>query len=224
MDFVWESAFKKDYTVWYEPAYSFGPYSEVVDEKVDEEKKQMEITYNCLFRYDEIFEEMLLLQKENHEGKWVDFLFDACTHIAVKADSFSGMSRNEFLIRHLMRQICDGKELGNISSVYRNLDDEVQYQLASFYVMQNQVGESVSLYAKAVTNILQTGAVYKNSVEPDVIMVYLGDSLNDTTRQIWDIINYMFLPIKYKSRLFEQAHVAIWDENQTLYYEKIELF
>lgn len=221
MEYIWETIGEQKEKFFFKQAEVFGPYSEVTDVKEDE-KDRCVVEYNSLFRFDRIFGDMLILQES--QGEWTQYFFDACTQLLMSVEGLEGMDRKELQIRRLMHHIQKGICLKSLQEDYQKINAKKQYEIASYYILQEQIGESVLLYAKAVTNILETGVVYKCTLSEKELLVYLGETLSDEKKIIWNILNYCFLPISYEVRLFEQTHFALMDEEQTLKYERLELF
>lgn len=221
MEYIWETIGEHKEKYFFKQAEIFGPYSEVTDVKEDEKERRV-VEYNSLFRFDRIFADMLILQES--QGEWTRYFFDACTHLLMSVEGLEGINRKELQIRRLMHQIKKGICLNTIQNKYQQISAKKQYEIASYYILQEQIGESVLLYAKAVTNILETGVVYKCTISKKELLVYLGEALSDEKKIIWNILNDCFLPISYEVRLFEQTHFALMDEEQTMKYERLELF
>lgn len=221
MEYIWETIGEDVEAYFFRQAELFGPYSEVVEVKERTGGSSI-VEFNSLFRFDQIFADMLLLEEQ--EGEWTDYFFDACTHLLMNVERLSGINQKELQIRHLMHQIKSGMHLKSIQEEYRKINRTKQYEIASYYVLQEQTGESILLYAKAVTAILETGVVYKSTLSPKELLVYLGEEMSEEKQRIWNILNYCFLPISYRVRLFEETHFALLDEEQTMTYERLELF
>lgn len=223
MEYIWETILEQNEKFFFRQAELFCPYSEVIEEYHNQESVEKQIVeYNSMLRFDKIFGKMLGLEKE--EGEWTKSFFDACTHLLINVDSLEGLSQKELRIRKFMTDIENGICLSNIREDYIMLDKKKQYEVASLYVVQEEIGESVLYYAKSVTHILETGVVYTNRIKPREILVYLGEKMTEQMRILWNLVNYLFLPISYEVRLFENTHIGIINEEQTMQYEKLELF
>lgn len=223
MEYIWETILKQDRKSFFKQAELFCPYSEVIEEYDNEEYPQERVVeYNSMFRFDKIFGKMLGLEKR--EGEWTKTFFDACTHLLIKIDSLEGLSQKELRIRKFIKDVENGACLSNMKEDYFMLDKKKQYEVASFYIVQEEIGESVYYYAKSITHLLETGVVYTNQIKPREILVYLGEQMTEEMRILWNIINYLFLPISYEVRLFENTHIGIINEEQTMQYEKLEIF
>jgi len=221
MEYIWETVGQENEKFFFKQAEIFGPYSEVVSVKKDENDRSI-VEYNSLFRFDHIFADMLNLQET--EGEWTGYFFDACTHLLMSVEGMDGVNQKEFKIRRLMYEIKNGTCLKLIQDDYNRLSAKKQYEIASYYILQEKIGESVLLYGKAITGVLETGVVYKCKIAPKELLVYMGEKLSGEKEILWKILNYCFLPISYEVRLFEQTHFALMDEEQTMKYESLELF
>lgn len=224
MEYIWETILGRESDFFLKQAEVFCPYSEVIraDRLQTTEGGQSVLEYNSLFRYDNIFSNMLVLKQQ--QDQWADFFFDACSHLLIKMDAIEGLSRDEMKIRRYIEELRQGRYARCIQADYMALPDKKQYEIAAFLLRQDKVGESVLFYARAVTDLMGTGVVYKNTIEPHLLLVYLGMKMTQEMSLMWTILNYCFLPLTYEVRLFETEHFALIDEQQTLQYEKIELF
>lgn len=223
MEYIWETIGEKTEKYFYKQAEEFGPYNEIVRMAVKESENEVcEVEYNSLYRYDSIFSDMLTVG--DSEGEWKEYFFDACTHLLLQVEGLEGLDRKELRIRQLMYKVENGLCFKAVGKQYKKLSREKKYQIASYYILQEQVGESIQLFAQAVTVILENAVVYKCTFSPRELLVYLGEDISEEKELLWQVLKFCFLPISYEVRLFETAHFAVMDEEQTMYYERLEIF
>lgn len=219
MSCIWEAATEAK-EICYEQAECFSPYYEIAD-VVETEKKGLKISYNSLYRYENVFDG--LLSAEDGKQGWQQLLLDLGTHILVEQELKSGWTKKELRIRRIMKQLeqADYGEL--VKKQYDKLDSMQKHKLACCMAEQLSCGESVALYAKALIGLWESGVVYKNVDTPKTLLVYAGEKKTAEKENIAVLVEDIFLPLGYETRIFWETHFGVIGKKESLRYGQIEL-
>lgn len=222
MNYIWEFMQNKEKEIHFKQAESFSPYYEMTPEIKNENEYVQIVVYNSLYRFEHIF--MPLFSQEVPIEPWKEKLFDILTHMLVIQELKSGYSQKEYKIKDVMKQIEIGSYGKIVKERYEKLTLTQKHKLACYMVEQSNTRASVSLYGKALMGLWNTGVVYKDSLNPKVLLVYAGEKKKAELQNILFLVNEIFLPLDYNVRVFWQSHFAIFGKEETLNYEHIEIF
>lgn len=222
MNYIWESMQNEKTEIHFKQAEIFSPYYEIPPEIKKENEHIWTVSYNSLYRFEHIF--MPLFSKETPMEPWEEKLFDILTHMLVILELKSGYSQKEYKIKNVMEQIEIGSYGKTIKERYQKLTLMQKHKLACYMVEQSGTRASATLYGKALMGLWNTGVVYKDHLNPKVLLVYAGERKKDELQNILSIVNEIFLPLDYKVRVFWQSHFAVFEKKETLNYENIEIF
>lgn len=221
MNYIWE-AVEEGKQVCFKQADVFSPYYETASIVEEEKNGKITVEYNSLFRYESIFAP--LLSEDEAAEEWKEKMFDIITHVLVEQEKKSAITRKEGLICGVMHQIEDGIYGEENQKRYLKLSPAKRHKLAGYMVEQLKSGASVSMFAKALMGLWGTGVVYKNTVNPKVLLVYAGEKKSEKLDNIRKLVEDIFLPLDYEMRIFWETHFGIWGKQETMKYKQIEIF
>ncbi len=221
MNYIWE-AVNEEKEVCFEQADVFSPYYETASIVSEDKNGKITVAYNSLFRYESIFAP--LLSEEETKEAWKDKLFDIITHILAEQEKKSALTRKEGLTCGIMHQLENGVYGEENQKRYLKLSAAKRHKLAGYMTEQLKTGASVSLFAKALMGLWETGVVYKNTVKPKQLLVYAGERKNEELDNIRKLAEDIFLPLDYEVRIFWETHFGIWGKQETMKYKQIEIF
>lgn len=219
IDYIWEFAFQEK-QVHFKQAKLFSPYFEI-SEIAEEGTNEITVFYNSLCRYAKVFG--TLLEAEGDYESWKNLLVDIGTHILIEQELLNSRSVKEMNIRRIMKQLEDGTYGADIKMQYSLLGRMQKYRLACFMVEQLQCGEAVTMYAKALIGLWETGVVYKSTDMQRCLLVYAGEKKSREKENILKLVEEIFLPIGYEVRVFWDTHFGIVGIPRSLKYDQIEL-
>ncbi|MBR4083883.1 MAG: hypothetical protein IKK33_06320 [Lachnospiraceae bacterium] len=217
-DYVWEFAFREK-QVRFKQATTFSPYFEITE--IIEESKEITVFYNALCRYAKVFESILEASDEYKE--WKEILIDIGTHILIEQERLNSYNLKELHMVRIMKQLADGMYGTDIMAQYQLLSRKQKYRLACFMVEQLEGGESITMYAKALVSLWETGVVYRNAEKKNCLLVYAGEKKSREKVNILKLVENIFLPIGYETRVFWETHFGVVGTSRTLQYGQIEL-
>lgn len=223
MNYIWEIVIDQKKDIFFKQARSFSPYYEVSPDYINEREKEPDtVELNSLYRFDDIFSP--LFAEGISEEEWKTYLFNSCMHFLIHVDLKSGITVKEMRVRRAIYDIEHANYGIENQRLFAKLKLHQKYTLANHLIDQNSMGESVTLFAKALMELLETGIVYKNSIQPKELLIYLGEKKNEEYSVLIQLAEQFFLPLDYSIRVFWDNHFALMDINQTLRYERIEIF
>lgn len=224
MNYIWEVMLdNKKNDIFLKQAINFSPYYEISPEylyKDITDEPVMEL--NSMYRFDHIFS--ALFSEGITEEEWKNYFFDSCMHFLVMEDLKSGYTKKELWVRKLIREIEHGDYGTENQVLFANLNSIKKHTLATYLDNQSQMGESQALFAKVLIELLETGIVYKSTIKPKELLLYLGEDKKEELVQIIKLVESFFLPFDVTIRVFWKSHFAIMEEEQTMIYERIEIF
>lgn len=224
MDYIWETLLDKKSDIFFKQSKVFSPYYEPSPKYLNGTKEYPSVVeFNSMYRFEDIFLPLFTMQ-ESEELEWRDYLFDIIVHMLIKEDLRDGITKKEYKIRFTILGINQGRYGVWAKEIFCNMAKEKQYLTAQYLVEQENMGESLQLFSKAMIELLELGAVYKNTVKTKELLLYVGSEKSLEYDRIIKIAEYFFLPLDYSLRVFWQSHFGLMGEKQTMDYERIEIF
>ncbi len=218
IDYVWEFAFGEK-PVRFKQSATFSPYFEITE--IVEEANEIIVFYNGLSRYAKVFETLLETAEEYRD--WKELLLDIGTHILIEQEFQNHYSVKELSICRIMTQLAGGIYGNEVRTQYQLLSKMQKYRLACFMANQLVCGESVTMYAMALTGLWETGVVYRSAEMSKCLLVYAGEKKSREKENILKLVEDIFLPIGYEIRVFWETHFGLVGTPRTLKYGQIEL-
>ena len=222
MNKVWEFLHENQEKIRYQQTEYFSPYYEVSEEAIKQREHQTyQVSFNSFYRYEEVFEALFDTSiKEEQKG----FLFDCILHYLVYQEFHMGVTKNEYAIRYYWRNMERGIYGKTVQEAFKTLSKEKKHFLARTLYQQSRVQTSVYLFARAVTGLLDNCVVYRNKIEPMIILVYLQEKNISMQQKILMALEELFLPLNYSMRIFQEKHFGVIQAEQTLEMNQIEIF
>ena len=75
-------------------------------------------------------------------------------HLLARLELRNGADRHEYELRIIQKELLEGKYGAGIRELYEKLSDDGKYMAAHMLRQQEQCGESIDLFARALTSIL----------------------------------------------------------------------
>ena len=198
MRYIWEVFLKpENEEVYVRQAEVVSPYYEMASQA---EITDGQIEYNAMYRYESIFAPLL-----TQEG----------------LDIKSGLSVDEYRRRQCMQEMKDGSLGEEIQKYCSQLETQVLYQVAAYYTLAEKTEATVSLFAKALIEIVGTGVLYKDKDEQDLFYYYVGRTENQKDTMIIQLVRDMLLPLGKELRIFWNQHFGICGQDITMQADEI---
>lgn len=200
----------EDYSPWYEQSFSCLNEVQVTDPHIE---------INTLYRFSSIFQELLHEQTRPELRK---YLLDIATHVLVDRELLSGLSSQDFYVQKLMLEMRAGTLGTGLARMCTVFNCDEQRKLAALLLLQYQVGSTLSIFQKTVTQFYPDCLVYQVKNEPEVILLYLGLPASEKPRIY--ALRELFLPAQYQLRIFWEPHFGVIGVDATMHTDNIEIY
>ena len=177
------------------------------------------VEINSLYRFSAVFQELL---HEMEDSEYLRFLFDAAVHVLAAQETMMGLSKRDFYVQKLRRDLLAGEFCGSVAQTVQAFSDDRQRGVASLLLMQYETGSSLLMYRKALTYFYPDAMLYQLKAHPEQLLLYLG--LTDADRQTVQMLEDLFLPLQYQVRIFWTKHFGVWDVDASLVMDEIEIY
>jgi|BioPla2DNA2_1021312.scaffolds.fasta_scaffold11273_5 hypothetical protein len=224
MSNLWSLVINKGGNAFFKQSEMFSPYYELSADYFsnDEYKQQNEIEINSLYRFNNIFSSLFSDGIVNEE--WKKHLFNVCMHFILQIEAKSTLTKKEYRIQKLSLAIENGLYGEECEMLFAKLNSIKKHTLLTYLDNQYITGASSVIFTRVLIELLETGIVYKNTLNPNELIVYIGECKNDYYVDILKLVEEFFLPINHTYRVYWDTHFALIGEEQTMKFDKIEIF
>lgn len=215
--------------LFFQPAENYSPYIEQSFKSINQTHvENIRVEINPLYRFSPIFEYLLHPDVMNlifeDQKQFILFYFDLITHILSEIDLCHGMTKREFYIRQIRRELLDGV-FGKIAREgMENLSREQQISIADELLKVFETGSSVKSFCNIMKQIFTGCIIYQDIKHPQKIYVYIGRERDEQLQKQWRLIRETFLPLDMEVREFWAEHFGILDIDETLKINSIAIF
>lgn len=230
MNYIWEAALAADYAktarekITYKPVQNGSPYAEVVLENLNSrELENAEVEVNPLYRFAREFSALLDVNIKGYE-QTRNLLFDIVMHYMVQADLRQGLSRQEYALRFLLKDILEGVCGVRASSVVKSFPAEKLRILLLMILKLYQCGSSVYLFREVMRHIYPDSLIYASNETDRQVLAYIGTKETNGERERLEFLQEMFLPVDFQVFLFWEHHFGIIDVDETMRLDEMVLF
>ena len=235
MNLIWDIVLQSAKDGWssqqlfFQPAENPSPYLEQSFASINEKNVDTNlIDVNPLYRFSPIFEYLLHLDVMDlvfaEQKEFILFYFDLVTHILAEIDLCHGMTKREFYIRKIRRELLDGVFGKKVIEGMEQLSREQQIIIADELLKVFETGSSVKSFCTVMKQIFPGCLVYQNRLHPQKIYAYIGRERDESLQKIWRMIRETFLPLDMEVKEFWQEHFGILGIDETLKLDKIAIF
>jgi hypothetical protein len=224
MNFIWETFLTEEINAVFKQARDFSPYYEVPPSSA-QNKKQSVIEFNSLYRFEAIFTNLFQEESENYNYTEVkEKVFDIVVHYLIMIDSREGISRKELWIQiliHKLKKGCYGKA---VADIFSRLSQKEQHMIAYYLLLQYQIGASGKLFGEVITTFFKATTLYRNKKNRKELLLYIGQTKTEQLGELVQLMDKLFLPLKYSMRVFWNKHFGIIGYNESMELGCIEIF
>ena len=219
MDYIWEYFCGFDNAdVHIRQAEIASPYYEMPPEQ-DTDTEGIE--YNAMYRFMEIFFPILMDMDEGSDmEKWY---IDVFSHFLVQVDLKAGLTYGECKRYDLIDKICSGYYGIEMKNIFQRISIEKQYILAHYFVLEEKTEATMSLFSKALIEVLGTGVLYQDKDDLSLYIYYVGKKENAEDKMLVELTIKMLLPLGKRIRVLWDKHFGICNEDITMNYDNIEI-
>lgn len=223
MNFTFDVALKRD-NIFYKYGEDYSPYYELAFSSINEREVLDEVVeVNPFYRFTAIFDEFLDVNYTgNSELK--EYLFDIFMQLITESDLKHGLSKREFYIRKVKREIEQGALGLKASNTFNTMDYETKNKLSQLYLLQLETGTSLLIFRKAIRYTFEDSILYRNKEKLEDIIVYIERSKNEKFQKQLSYIADVFLPLEFNLIEFWENHFGIFGIESTLILDETILF
>ena len=215
--------------LFFKPAENFSPYYEQSFKSINQrnvDEKIVEI--NPLYRFAAIFEYVIHPDVKDlvfaDQKNFINYYFDLLTHILVEIDLCHGMTRREFYVRKIRREMLEGIFGETVQIGMNQMKKDKQLAVAEALLCVMEAGSSVYSFCHIMKQIFPGCIVYQSRAHPQRLFVYIGRERDDSLQKQWRMIRETFLPIDIEVREFWSKHFGIIDVDETMMVDAIAIF
>jgi len=230
MNYIWEAVLAADQSgipreeITYCPTRNGSPYAEVVLENLNSKTlESTKVEVNPLYRFAEEFSAVLDGNVEGHE-KTREILFDITMHYMAQADLRQGLSRQEYALRFLLKDLLDGVCGQEAAEAAAHFEKAKLRRLLGFIWKLYQCGSSITLFREVMSCMYPASLVYASNEEAREVLVYIGKKETARERERIEFLRDMFLPINFQVFLFWDRHFGIIGVEETMLLDEMVLF
>lgn len=229
MNYIWdlliraedEGLSKKD--IKFILAKTFSPYMELSPKFLNAHFVESVVEVNPYYRYHEIFKNLFHLENDEEE-EFREVLFDIVIHFLAEIDRMQGMSKREFFIRFVLREIeagVFGKSVQDKLQVFTKKEKEI---FALNILRLYQTGDEIYLLKDTMKKLFKGCIIYLKSEEVDELLVYIGQKQSESNQLKVQLIQESFLPIGFQMEIYWNNHFGIIDIEETMKIDRIVLY
>lgn len=230
MNYAWEVALAADRSgmkredVRYVPAQKVSPYVEVLQEDINiRDIGNGTVEVNPLFRFAREFSDLFDVNLEGLE-KTREIFFDISLQYLVHWDLREGMSKQEYELRFLLRDLLDGVCGKQVSGAITRIPGEKLRFVLRLIRKRYRCGGSLGLFREGMRCLYPDSLVYASREEAHQLMIYVGKKETEEEQERMELLLGMFLPLCYEVKLFWEHHFGILDVEETMVLGEMVLF
>lgn len=230
MNFIWDITLRakeskiEENELFFKQAQDCSPYYEQSFSIINQDTiKKKIIEINALYRFSDIFQELLRKEIDDFE-EFQTYLFDCAIHILLYTDLKHGISKRELYIRKFMEEIAEGNFGEEVAENFGCIKLHQQNRLTTLVLAQQQTGSSLVLFRKAVLVLYPAAMLYQVKAEKQKLLLYVDDKKTAKKEKALNFVLEMFLPLSYQVRVFWQYHFGVIGIEETMQIDEIEIY
>lgn len=229
MNYAWEAALAADNLtipreqLRYIPVSTGSPYAEIVLELLNSrEVERGRVEINPLYRFAREFADVFDVNLDGYE-KTRGIFFDVFMQYMVQLDLRQGLSKQEYALRFLLKDLLGGVCGSQAARVIKCFERDKLRRLLRLILKLYQCGSSVYLFKEVMKCMYPQSFVYANNEAVHQVLVYIGMEEDIVERERVEFLRDMFLPINYEVLLFWEHHFGIIDVEETMKPDELVL-
>ncbi len=229
MNYAWEAALAADRCgipreeIRYVAVRNGSPYTEVTQEMFNSQSGRRRVEVNPLYRFTKEFSSIFDINQNGLE-KTKELFFDIFMQYMVQLDLREGLTRQEYALRFLLKDLLEGVCGSQAAAVVEHFEKEKLRRLLRLILKLYQCGSSVCLFKEVMRCMYPDSLVYASNEAVRQVLVYVGAKEEKEVRERLDFLRDMFLPLNYEVFLFWEHHFGIIDVEETMEMDEMVLF
>jgi hypothetical protein len=182
-----------------------------------------EMELNPYYRFYEIFRDYF--HPDNPEDLQLrNGLFNLIIHLLAGIDRRLGMTKTEFYIRFILKDIREGWLGSKIQQMIREFSLDEQDLIARNVLQLYRTGAMVDLLKDTVVKIFPRSIIYGNYEVRDELLIFLDYEPSRTNQAKFDAILELFLPLKFRVEIFWGYHFGIIGNEEAMKVDGVVLY
>lgn len=229
MNYIWdlliqaeqEGLSKKD--IFFKAASVYSPYMELSPIDLNIKKVEQKVEINPYYRFHLIFRD--LFDANNDEALELRHtLLDIVVHLLAEIDLIQGMSKREYYIKFVLRDLEAGIFGEAVKKGIQLFDRKEKEIIAANILLLYETGEAVYLLKDTMRKIFKKSIIYANCEEKDELLFYIGQKENEKVRAKIELIKDLFLPVRFHTYIYWEYHFGIFEVEKTMKLDQIALY
>lgn len=180
-----------------------------------------EIWNNPRYRYG-ISKELIDKLKLDRPTK--ELVWDWFLRQAEECEQKNGAGAIDYDLQVRMDEVRQGKYGTGQQQCFLKMPESCQRLAARYMLLQEQGGESLLLYGKALTGLLKDGVLYRKRGEGAELLFYLGKARNAVDEAVIEFVNREFLPFGFTVHVYWQKSFGIIGDDRCMDVNEILLY
>lgn len=209
--------------VYFNPVSTFSPYMECLPDAINaiDVYEDCTIDVNPLYRYSDIFGEMMNPDNRLISDEMKKFIFDFWVHEISKLETLEGLNGFYFFASEIIKLLRTGflqqywQEGLNLFS-----EDEIDL-LGSSLTKYLNGSDGYRMYRFLVSKLFTNSFIY--SYNDEGILVYLGVEEHYAMAAKMKYLADLFLPVNAVVRIFWSNHFGVFDIDETMTLNEVSL-
>ncbi|MDR1067452.1 MAG: hypothetical protein LBL35_08520 [Clostridiales bacterium] len=207
MNYIWELAIKaleKSYGqdgVTYKHGLEVSPYMELSFSSLNETDVYPVVEINPFYRFYSVFKE-LCEPNLGENPEIVGVMFDLATHHLQDIDLNMGMSRREYYIRFIIKDLLDGFWGSFIKEKIDLFTQKELKTLANNLLALHTSGEALHALISTIKSVFPGAYIFLNMTDKDEVAALLRASETPDNVDKINIIKRLFMPVKYAAEIY----------------------
>lgn len=230
MNFLWDIALRakqqgiSEMELFFCQAKEYSPFYEQSFPCLNESRIHSgKIELNLLYRFADIFQEILAVDEEKN-AEFQKYFIDAALHLILHTDLYHGLTKRDVYIHRLLEELEDGIFWRKAAEEFRVIPAVKRNRIATLVFNQIQTGSSLMTFQRALLVLFPDAVLYQIRAERKKLLLYLSEGKSENSERMLVFIQDMFLPISYDLKVFWKYHFGIVGVDDAMYIDEIALY
>lgn len=230
MNYAWEAALAADRAglrreeIRYIPVMEGSPYTEIVMEYINgREVENNRVEINPLYRFAKEFSALFDRNLEGLEQSR-EIFFDIFIQYMVHTDLRQGLSKQEYALRFLLKDLMKGVCGSQARRVVERFEKNKLRRLLRLILKLYKCGSSIYLFKEVMRCMYPESLVYASHEKVRQVLIYIGAKETEEEWERMEFLKDIFLPINFQVFYFWEYHFGILDIEETMVLDEMMLF
>jgi len=229
VNYIWDLMIKaqdngiEPQQIHFRPARNYSPYMELSLYDLNATTVDTYVELNPYYRFEQLFGSWFHPDLEEDE-EFRHALFDIIVHFLAQMDMYQGMTRREYHIRFILRDIEEGvfgeAAVHQLALLSREEREQLGEQLLRLY----ETGEPLALLRRTLRDWFPRSLIYVNREEKEELMIYIGKQDTPPNRAKVELLLTLFLPVHFEVRLYWTHHFGLIGTGETMIMDRIAMY